>query len=94
MEARFRASPEFRKLAFHRIKNARLADDYVDAALYPPELEWLHRRYVAKEFGKPFRPGWWVFVDRKLVERFSGSSAWESKALPRIREIVAQHGGP
>jgi len=94
MESKFRASPEFQKLQFHRVKNRRLADDYSEASLYPPELRWLHERYVAKEFGKAtFRPGWWIFVDRKLVDRFGGSSNWDTKAFPRIREIVAQHYG-
>jgi hypothetical protein len=93
MEKSFRASPEFQKLKFYRIKNARLAEDYFEPSLYPPELKWLEQRYQAREFKKPFRPGWWIFVDRKLVESYAGTKNWDAKAFPKIRELVAQYHG-
>ena len=93
MESSFRASPEFQKLKFYRIKNNRLADDYFDQDLYPAELKWLWERYQAREFKKPFRPGWWIFVDRKLIERYAGTKNWEGQAVPKIRDLVTQHYG-
>jgi hypothetical protein len=91
MEKNFRASPEFQKLKFYRIKNARLADDYFDPSLYPPELKWLEQRYQAREFKKPFRPGWWIFVDQQLVDNYASTQDWDSKAFPKIRELVARY---
>ena len=91
MERSFRASPEFQKLKFFRIKNARLADDY-GREHFPKELDWLAERYLAREFKKPSpRPTWWIFVDRKLAGAYGGSKQWDSVIFPKIKQIVAEN---
>ena len=91
MEKNFRASPEFRKLKFFRVKNARLADPY-ERSQFPAGLEWLAERYAGGEFKRPsIRPSWWVFVDRQRVATFGGTKQWESTAIPRIKQIVADN---
>ena len=91
MERNFRASPEFPKLKFFRVKNAKLADNY-EQRQFPNGLEWLAERYVAGEFKKPsIRPSWWVFVDRQRVGTFAGTKQWDSTAVPKIRQIVADN---
>jgi hypothetical protein len=93
LERKFRESPEFQKLKFYRVKNGYLQDDYFEKELYPADLTWLWERYQAAEFKKPFRPGWWIFVDRKLVVRYGSVKQWEEQAFPRIKELVAQYHG-
>ena len=91
MESSFRASPEFRKLKFYRVKNARLAENY-EKGSFPSGLEWLADRYVAGEFKKPsVRPSWWVFVNRQRVATYGGTKQWQSTAVPQIKQIVADN---
>jgi hypothetical protein len=90
MEKSFVASPEFRKLKYFRVKNARLADDY-EKEHFPTGTEWLWEQYEWKEFPHPWRPGWQVFVDHKLVDTYYGTTNWQEKALPRIQELVGQN---
>lgn len=89
MEAAFKAAPEFKKIKYFRIKNKHLKDDY-GKEHFPAGLEWLRERYEWKEFSHPWRPGWQIYVDRKLVDTFYGTSNWQEKALPRIQELLAQ----
>ena len=91
MERNFRASPEFPKLKFYRVKTARLAENY-EKGHFPSGLEWLAERYVGGEFRKPsIRPSWWVFVNRQRVATYGGTKQWESTAVPQIRQIVADN---
>ena len=92
MEKSFVASPEFRGLKYFRVKNARLVDDY-GKEHFPAGLEWLWERYEWKEFPHPWRPGWQVFVDKKLVETYYGTNNWQTKALPRVQELLDQNTG-
>jgi len=89
MEKSFLASQDFKRLKYYRVKSARLSDEYRKEH-FPPGLEWLWERYEWKEFSISGRPGWQVFVDRKLVDSFYGTNNWQTRALPRIQELLEQ----
>jgi hypothetical protein len=88
-EGKFRASPEFAKLKFYKVKNLWLRGDYYQEH-FSPEIAWVWERYQRTR-QRPGRPGWQVYVDRKLVASFVGSKAWQEKGLPQIKELVAQN---
>lgn len=90
MEKSFMASADFKQLKYFRVKNARLADDY-GKENFPAGLGWLWERYEWKDFPHPWRPGWQIFVDRKLVDTFYGTNNWQTKALPRIQELLEKN---
>ena len=89
MEKKFRASPEFAKIKFYRVKNSHLKDPYI-AEQFSPEIDYVWQRYQQTQ-KNPGRPGWQVWVDRKLVATFQGTKNWDETYFPRIKQIVAEN---
>lgn len=87
-EKAFLASSESKAIRYYRVKNARLADEY-QREHFPAGLEWLWERYEWKDVSHPFRPGWHLYLDRKLVENASGAANWQQKVLPRLKELLS-----
>lgn len=90
MEKSLKSSEEFKKITYRVVKNARLADPYADED-YPPDMKWLKERVDRGEEKNPGRPGWVFFVDKVRVAKFYGTRDWNSKILPGIKRLVAEH---
>lgn len=86
---KFREMPEYSKIKFYTVRNDSLKSGY-DERHFPPELGWLWARYQQSQ-RHPGRPGWQVYVGRKLVASFQGATQWEANHLPRIKDIIAQN---
>jgi hypothetical protein len=90
MEKSLKSSEEFKKITYRVVKNARLADPYTIQD-YPPDLTWLKERVDRGEEKNPGRPGWVFFVDKVRVAKFYGTRDWNSRILPQIKRLVAEH---
>ena len=42
---------------------------------------------------RPGRPGWVVYLDRKRIATFYGTTNWEEKHFPEIMRLVAERLG-
>lgn len=89
MYSKFREMPEYAKIKFYTVKNLSLKFGYEEEH-FPPEISWVWERYQ-KTQRNPGRPGWQVYVGRKMVASFQGATGWESNHLPKIKEIIAQN---
>jgi len=92
MERRFKEALEFNKIIYRVVKNERLADPYTPKD-FPQDILWVFERIQRGEEKKSARPGWVVYLDRKRIASFYGTSNWDEKHLPEIKRLVAMHLG-
>ena len=92
MEKGLKESQEFKKITYRVVKNERLADPYT-LQDFPPDIAWVYERMQRGEEKRPGRPGWVVYLDRKRIATFYGTTNWEEVHFPEIMRLVSEHLG-